>query len=424
MDNRPVAGVDVSKYFSDMCILAPNNEIAGELHFEHDFNGMTKAKVLLESVEARYGVKPVIVMEATSHYHRLFFYFLKNNGFEAIVINPLQSHAIKNISIRKVKSDRADAYRIALLYRLKELRLTNAPIDTLFDIRNLTRQHSDLIKTRTMYTNRLIADLDQIFPSFHKTFFSLWSATSLAVLEQYPSPQAILSANPDELGALIVKVSRRGPAYARQKVCALCEYARNDAKLNIQCSSGLVLIKTNLQVIQVVNQNLKTLDDEINRMVNCDPVIAENVVLLDSIPGISLFSAAAILAEIGDFSAFNKPAQLTAYFGLDPSTRQSGQFKGVKNKISKRGCRYLRQILNMVAIASISRNTTGKTNNPVLEAYYRKKAANKPHKVALCAVMNKLVHIIFAVLRDRKPFELRQPEDHAAWLKEKNKPAA
>ncbi|MDR1208787.1 MAG: IS110 family transposase [Clostridiales bacterium] len=183
MDNRPVAGVDVSKYFSDMCVLSPNNEIIGELHFAHDFEGMTKAKAVLESAEKKHGVRPVVVMESTSHYHRLLFYFLTSNGFDAIVINPLQSHAMKNINIRKVKSDRADAYRIALLYRLKKLRLTNAPIDTLFDIRNLTRRHSDLIKTRTMYSNRITADIDQIFPSFHKAFSSISSPTTLAMLE-------------------------------------------------------------------------------------------------------------------------------------------------------------------------------------------------------------------------------------------------
>ncbi|MDH7525980.1 MAG: IS110 family transposase, partial [Peptococcaceae bacterium] len=59
-------------------------------------------------------------------------------------------------------------------------------------------------------------------------------------------------------------------------------------------------------------------------------------------------------------------------------------------------------------------------HNPVLYEYYRKKCANKPKKVALGAVMHKLVAIIFAVLRDRKPFVLRYPEEHAKMLLEKN----
>ncbi|MDR1208788.1 MAG: transposase [Clostridiales bacterium] len=212
--------------------------------------------------------------------------------------------------------------------------------------------------------------------------------------------------------------------YAAKKAELLVELARRDEKINIPSGSGLLLIQVNLAIIQSINQNLKILESEISRLVGSDAAIQENAALLDSIPGISAFGAAVILAEIGDFSAFNKPSELTAYFGLDPSVKQSGMFKGTKNKISKRGCRYARQLLNMVAVCNISKNSAKRANNPVLEAYYRRKTGSKPHKVVLCAVMNKMVHIIFAVLRDKKPFELRQPEAHAQWLREKNKRAA
>ncbi|NLN48903.1 MAG: IS110 family transposase, partial [Clostridiales bacterium] len=58
----------------------------------------------------------------------------------------------------------------------------------------------------------------------------------------------------------------------------------------------------------------------------------------------------------------------------------------------------------------------GEPINPVLMDYYKKKSQSKAKKVALGAVMHKLVYIIFAVLRDRKPFELRSPEEHSAML--------
>lgn len=424
MDNRPVAGIDVSKYFSDMCILGPDNAVAGELHFAHTFEGMTKAKALLDSAAARFGVAPVAVMESTSHYHRMFFYFLKGNGYDAIVVNPLQTGAMKNINIRKVKTDRADAKRIALLYRLKELRPTNAPIDTLFELRSLTRQHSDLVKTQTMYTNRLISELDQVFPHFPKAFSSVHMFTALAILDRYPSPEAILAAERDELRELIVKTSRRGVKYAEDKVNVLIEFARRDTLINISFGSSAALIRSNIQMLKVTQENLRMLETEVLRLVKSEPNIYANAMLLDSIPGVALYGAALLLAEIGDFRAFKKPPQLVAYFGLDPSVRQSGMFKGTKNKLSKRGSHYLRQFLNMVAVCSISKKRSGEFNNQVLSEYYHKKAASKPHKVALCAVMHKLVYVIFAVLRDQKPFELRQPEAHAAWLIEKNREAA
>ena len=150
------------------------------------------------------------------------------------------------------------------------------------------------------------------------------------------------------------------------------------------------------------------------------PVLSLTVEILCSIPGIGLLTAATAVAEVGDFSAFSKPGKLAAYFGIDPSVKQSGQFKGSENTMSKRGSRLLRRVLFTTALANIRKKSNGKEHNPVLYEYYRKKCASKPKKVALGAVMHKLVDIIFAVLRDRKPFVSRTPEEHAKMLIAKN----
>ena len=84
---------------------------------------------------------------------------------------------------------------------------------------------------------------------------------------------------------------------------------------------------------------------------------------------------------------------------------ESGKFKGSKVKISKRGSRYLRRVLYIAALANI-KQYHGKYINPVLAEYYQAKIQSKPRKVALVAVMHKLVNYIFAVLRDKKPFRV------------------
>ena len=70
----------------------------------------------------------------------------------------------------------------------------------------------------------------------------------------------------------------------------------------------------------------------------------------------------------------------------------------------------------MVAVSSVSQNRDGTCRNPVLAEYYERKCAEKPCKVARVAVMRKLSNIIYAVLRDRKPLELRTPQEHMALL--------
>lgn len=99
------------------------------------------------------------------------------------------------------------------------------------------------------------------------------------------------------------------------------------------------------------------------------------------------------------------------------------EFTGTRNRMSKRGSRLLRRVLFIAALANIRTKRNGEPCNPILMDFYKKKSQNKPKKVALGAVMHKLVYIIFAVLRDRKPFELRAPEDHARMLAAKNSAA-
>ena len=87
--------------------------------------------------------------------------------------------------------------------------------------------------------------------------------------------------------------------------------------------------------------------------------------------------------------------------------------------MSKRWPKLLCRVLFTVALANIRKMNNGKKYNPVLYDFYHAKCASKPKMVALGAVMHKLVLIIYAVLRDKKPFELGRPEEHANTLNKK-----
>lgn len=165
--------------------------------------------------------------------------------------------------------------------------------------------------------------------------------------------------------------------------------------------------------VNALNESKARLEQEIRDLTTQDKYLRGNIALLQMIPGIGIHSAAVILSEIGDFSLFQKPKQLAAYFGLDPSERQSGTFRSSKNKLSKRGSHYVRAMLHMTAHNSVYHTKNHGPDNLALAEFYEKKCQTKPTKVALCAAMHKISNIIFAVLRDQKPFEPRRPEDHA-----------
>jgi len=417
MTNQPIAGFDVSKRFSDMCILGPDNKVFARMRVHHNVSDIRKACGLLKSAEKEFAMIPTIIMEATGHYHRLLFHFLKNAGYEVTIVNPIQTNSIKNFSVRKVKNDKIDAYRIAILYRLKELRPTNMPVEAILDIRNLCRQYFDISDDCTAYINKLIAITDELFPGFSDIFGNIASKTALEILSRYPTPEDILDAPRDTLVEIISKTGRKGLKWALDKYNKLIEIATEVKPLFIKHSSSTILLNTTITFIKTLQHHMKFIEDEIYKVIADNPgYISKAIEILDSIPGVDVISAAAILGEIGDFSAFKSPKQLVAFFGIDPSQKDSGQFKSTKNKISKRGSKILRRVLYTITMANVRKKCNKELLNPVLYEYYKKKLISKPKKVALVVVMHKLVYIIFAVLRDQKPFELRTPEEHKKLL--------
>lgn len=410
----PVAGVDVSKEFSDMCILSPDNAVFEKVKIYHDKTSMTRAVKVLARAGAAFGQRPVIVMEATAHYHRTLQQFLIRNKYQVITINPLQSSALKNITIRKVKNDPTDAYRLALAYRTQALRPNLVPSDKIENIRMLTRQHFDLKEDITAYVLRLQCILDHVFPTFRTQFERLHCETSLKILEQYPTPEAIRKTRASTLAKIFQATARRSAEYCMKRAQALKDAAAKALEIGVPRESAATLIKSYVSVLQALSNTVAQVDGEIHRVIQSDPKLLADVELLCSIPGIAEFNAAVILAEIGDFSNFRKAKQLVAFFGLEPSVHQSGKYIGKNNQLSKRGSKFMRRVLHLIVQTNIA-HMPGKPDvyrNPVISDYYKKKCESKARLAACCAVMHKLVNIIFAVLRDRKPYEIRTPEEH------------
>ena len=96
---------------------------------------------------------------------------------------------------------------------------------------------------------------------------------------------------------------------------------------------------------------------------------------------------------------FPNAKALVAYAGLDATVRASGQFEGTRNRISKRGSPTLRNSLWLAAV-------TARRFNPELKAYYDAKRSQGKHSgVATGAVARRLVHLIYSIWKDNRPFE-------------------
>ena len=129
------------------------------------------------------------------------------------------------------------------------------------------------------------------------------------------------------------------------------------------------------------------------------PILRSQQALLISIPGIGKLTAARLLAEIGVVSAFEDAPQLAAYAGLNPKGSQSGSSVYKKTRISKEGRSFLRTMLYMPAIVA-------RKHNPVIKEFCNRLAERRLAEMAIVvAAMRKLLHIVFGVLKNQKPFD-------------------
>jgi len=148
----------------------------------------------------------------------------------------------------------------------------------------------------------------------------------------------------------------------------------------------------NQELCLVLEEKIKVLDKELLKY------RPETQKLLRSIPGIGPITAVSFVSEIGDIKRFNQAKQLTAFIGLDPRTYESGTSVKGKGYITKRGNKILRTRLFNAASVAVLRP------NMFQEFFQKKRSEGKQYRVALCAVMNKMVHVVFAVWQRNTPY--------------------
>ena len=140
-------------------------------------------------------------------------------------------------------------------------------------------------------------------------------------------------------------------------------------------------------------------DAAIRALIKQDPLLKRNYTLLTSIQGIGETVASLFLAEIGDFGRFQSVKQLTAFIGLDAQDWQSGTSVNRPAHISKQGNSRLRAGLYMPALTAIKHNLACR------QLHQRLLDRHKPGKVRVVAVMRKLVHQMYGVLKHQQPFD-------------------
>ena len=161
---------------------------------------------------------------------------------------------------------------------------------------------------------------------------------------------------------------------------------------NLQISIG----KINQEIADILTKKMKFLEKQLAKF---RPVEQK---LLRSIPGIGPITAISFISEVGDINRFSCSEKLVAYAGLDSRVHLSGTSIKGNGYISKRGNKILRtRLYNACSVAVLRPNM-------FKDFFDKKRGEGKPYKVALCATMNKMTHVIYAVWKRGTPFESKK----------------
>lgn len=380
-------GVDIGKYEHEAIVLdEQGNRCGPSLRFTNTDEGFAQFLAYLPNKPRR------IAMEATGHYWlNLYAHLVTLNPDEAlIVINPLQTEAKRKGQIRRTKTDRRDCLTIAELLYKDEVRASYIPVPVLQEIRDLGRFRLDLVDEIGSVKQKLLVILDKVFPEFETLFSDAFIQAARQLLQSAPLPEDILAFDVSELAKQLKSASRG--QIKDDKVLLIHDTARRSVGIRFAQNAARMQIRILLDQLRFMENQVEAIDEELAHL------LAQQECYLSTMIGISHSLAAVIYGEIGDVSRFSRVEQLVAFCGIDPTVYESGNFRGSRAHMSKRGSPYLRRAIWLAALSA-------RRFDPELRAYYEKKLAEGKHPhSATGAVCRKILHRIFVILRDKRPY--------------------
>lgn len=326
-------GLDVHKKNNQACVMDESGNIVQEKRF---LNKIEELDEFLESIPD----DSKIVMEACSVWEPIFDY-IEEKGFDVSLAHPLK---VRLIAEAKVKTDKVDARALAHLLRADLIPKSYVPKANIRKLRFIVRHRASLVKIQTMVKNKI-----------HSVLWKEGISTDLSDLFGKTGMEA--------LRTLELKTQHR--------------FALNNY----------------LKLLEVLRDCIADTEIYINHQAENLP----QVKMLTKIPGIGIYSALLIYAEIGDISRFKNHQKLCSYAGLTASVYQSGE-KTRYGHITKQGSKWIRYIL----LETISRHVWRIKS---LYGFYTKLHLKKGSSVAKVASARKLLVYMYIMLTHNVAYE-------------------
>jgi len=390
-------GIDVSKGKSMIAVMRPFGEVVAKpFEVHHTASELRELANYLKSLDGETRA----VLEYTGKYYQSIARYLHEAGIFVSAVHAKLIHDYGNNSIRKIKTDKADAVKIANygLTNWVSLARYSPEDDTRLLLKTCNRQYNQYMKLKIALKNNLIALLDQTFPGANTLFSSPARSDGHEKWVDFAAKFWHCEC--------VSKLTKSRFIARYNKWCVKAGYYGSDSKAaqiyemacrqvpTLPCSEATKqLIEQAVAQITTIAATLASVRQEMHRLA---ALLPEYPVVL-SMSGVGNVLGPQLMAEIGDVRRFPRKQSLIAFAGVDAPPFQSGAFESTDRSISKRGSPSLRKTLFQVMSCLLQ---TAPADDAVFQFLDRKRAEGKRYYVYMVAGCNKFLRIYYARVKE------------------------
>lgn len=390
-------GIDVSKGKSVIAILRPYGEIVAspfELH-----HTSKEIRSLIEQIKSIEG-ESRIVMEHTGRYYEPLAHELSQANLFVSAINPKLIKDFGDNSLRKVKSDKADAIKIAryALDSWTDLKQYSLMDEIRNQLKTMNRQFAFYTKHKTAMKNNLIGILDQTYPGVNTYFDSIARTDGHQKWVDFAATYwHVDCVHKMSLNAFVDHYQkwckRKKYNFSKFKAEEIYETAKNLVPVLPKDDLSRLIIKQAVEQLNVASHTVEQLRSLMNETASRLP---EYPVVM-AMKGVGISLGPQLMAEIGDVTRFTHKGAITAFAGVDPGVNQSGTYDQKSVHASKRGSSTLRKTLFQVMDILLK---SMPQDDVVYQFLDKKRAQGKPYYVYMTAGANKFLRIYYGRVKE------------------------
>ncbi len=382
-------GLDWADTHHDVEVLDEAGKRVGARRFAHSQEGLNELKAFLLGIATSPDQLTCIVETS----HGLLIAFLLEGGFPVYPVNPKTANQLRKAA--GAKTDRIDAYLLAKTGRfdLADLRRLEPDSPTVQELKTLTRDQDALIQTQTRLVNQLTACLKEYYPAALHLFAKLQQRSTLVFLQAYPTQQAAQAASLEEITATLRTGKHTNPTHVAPKIVAELH------RPQLVASEVIVRAKSRL-MLSLVKQLLVMIEEIASYDKAIRPLFLshDDQELWSSLPRAGKRLAPRLLAEWGeDRSRYADATSVQTLAGTAPVPFQSGNYAKAHKRFA---CvKPLRNALQQFAWQSTQQEAWA------LDYYRRKRAQGKTHSMAVRALANIWVRIIYRMWVNKTSYQ-------------------